>query len=280
MSLNDEEPMTDEKRQKIIIEYIKSNKFCNKQRVVKGVENRISRRTVFRILHKLIEEGAINIHVKDKKKQNARDHQLVVNEDNPFVFVPLELEEFEKAYFNLVDKVFFGVEPKLRQAIAEEEDLSLADQLGSPASLILSLWDIFYSMVDAYLFRFLFVFSQEISDQHVLKELYSMVFLKIVDMQIRLSERFTRGRDTNLIMEQFLHLRLSVSAGAYILVRQLESFKKVGLEKEIEPVIDSHWKIFGELQSYAYPEPQEYHWHFKYGKDDWRKIVNLYSKSL
>jgi hypothetical protein len=35
------------------------------------------------------------------------------------------------------------------------------------------------------------------------------------------------------------------------------------------------WKIIGDFQLYVYPGPQLYHLPFKYGKDDWRKLINL-----
>ena len=65
------------------------------------------------------------------------------------------------------------------------------------------------------------------------------------------------------------------SKGSKPILLYLEAFKKLGLEKEIEPVIDALWKIFGDLQPYVYPEPRRYDWPFKYGEDDWRKLASL-----
>jgi hypothetical protein len=140
-------------------------------------------------------------------------------------------------------------------------------------------------MVDAYLFRFLLIWSQKISDKQVLQQLYSLVFSKIADMQTRLSETLNSwlGGYIDIAMMVFVMGRLRGVGGARPLERHLDSFKEPGMEIEIELVIDSLWKIFGELQPDIYPEPRTHGWAFKYGEDDWRKLVNLirkYRKSI
>jgi hypothetical protein len=137
-------------------------------------------------------------------------------------------------------------------------------------------------MVDACLFRFLFIWSQKITDQHVLQQLYSMVFSKIADMQTRLSKSLkgpSQSKDINNDMERFILERFRGSKGSRLpILYYLDSSKELGIEKEIEPVIDALWKIIGDLQPYVYPEPRTYGWPFKYGEDDWRKLVNLLRK--
>jgi hypothetical protein len=280
--------MTPAEREKAIIEHIRAHRFCNVEDVVRGVDKRVSRVTVFKILHKLIENGAVKLYLENNQKRNARDHKLYVDEGNPLVSVRLELEKFESAYFDLFNKSLVELDTEhisatlARKTSPNDASMSI-EFLEKLGRLVGNLFYIFYSMVDAYLFRFLFIWSQKISDQQVLQQLYSMVFSKIADMQTRISESFksTTLRDINnftapFVVEKFRGSReFEGSKGSRTFVRYLDSFKEFGLEKEIEAVIDSLWKIIGDLQQYVYPEPRIYRWPFKYGEDDWRKLVSL-----
>jgi hypothetical protein len=292
-NMNDES-MTKDERQEKIINFIKSHPYCNVQTVVRGLENDISRVTVFKLLRELTESGAVKRHLDNNQKRNARDHKLVVDEDNLLVSVRLELDEFESAYFNFFNKQMIGFEPHIQAAqkvkdgyerIEIEMHLPDGDSvwLNWPlpllhAMLAARLLNIFYSMVDACLFQFLFIWSQKITDQQVLQQLYSMVFSKIADMQARIWEGFKSSPMRNLddwLKTLFIQERFRGSEGPGPLENHLDSFKILGKEKEIEPVIDSLWKIIGDLQPHIYPEPRTQGWPFKYGEDDWRKLVNL-----
>jgi hypothetical protein len=278
--------------------------------VVNELKDAISRATVFDLLRELIKIGAVKTYSENNQKKNARDYKLFVAEDNPLVSVRLELEKFESAYFSLFDKVSVEIEPKhidtKLKAIAKEaaDDASGLRKLGKKTNEIFEhvrksvehtyelgyrygrlsrlLWEIFYSMIDACLFRFLFIWSQKISDQRILQQFYSMVFSKIADMQTRLSKSLkgpSQSKDINNDMERFILERFRGSKGSRLpILYYLDSSKELGIEKEIEPVIDALWKIIGDLQPYVYPEPRTYGWPFKYGEDDWRKLVNLLRK--
>jgi hypothetical protein len=316
MSLIDARTITEDDRQKIIIEFIRSKPYCNAEDIVQGVKNDISRVTVFKMLHKLSENGVVQRYLENNQKRNAREHKLFVNEGNPLVSVRLELEKFESAYFPLLNRVMKESEPErilaavkvkaieydpasykldpeasrlVKQLLDEIKLDSQTSRLVKPlldisfklgeqqGELIRHLLAIFYSMVDACLFRFLFIWSQKITDQHVLQQLYSMVFSKIADMQTRLSEslKSSQVKEINKEMELFILGRFRGSKGSKSILRYLDSFKKLRMEKEIEPVIDALWRIIGDLQPTVYPEPKLYGWPFKYGEDDWRKLVRL-----
>lgn len=70
------------------------------------------------------------------------------------------------------------------------------------------------------------------------------------------------------------------------LKRCIDAYGKLNMEKLVEPVIDSLWKVQkygsrqqGGLLPYIYPEPKIYKWPFSYGpgpqSDDWRKLLYL-----
>jgi predicted transcriptional regulator len=282
LHLIDGKSITEDFREKIIIEFIRKYPYCNVEEVVEGVKNDISRVTVFKILHKLIENGAVRRYLESKQKRNNREHQLYVDKNNPFISVPEELEQFDNAYFRLFSKAIAEFDRKYMQAAQEwrtKHGLDPYDpdetSIGRLTLLLANLFYIFYSMVDTYLFRFLLKWSRTISDQQVLQKLYSIVFSKIADMQTRIFEMFKstqlRGLEGKMI-QPFIWERFG---GSQKLIQYLEVFKEFDMQKEIEPVIDSLWKIIGDLQSHVYPEPQIYGLPFEYGKDDWRKLTNL-----
>jgi hypothetical protein len=58
------------------------------------------------------------------------------------------------------------------------------------------------------------------------------------------------------------------------IIEYYEIFSKFEMQKEIEPVLDSMWKINSEYKQNAYPEPMLYGWDFG-ERDDWRKLMEL-----
>lgn len=275
--------MTPAEREKAIIKHIQSHPSCNVEDVVRGVHGDVSRVTVFKILHKLIENGAVKNYSENNQKRNARDHRLYVDEGNPLVSVRFELDEFESTFFDLFNKEKIEWEQlfKLAEKSAEEKEATFAVMLRY-GQVIQAMWSIFNSMIDACLFRFLFIWSQKISDWQVLQQLQSMVFSKIADILTRISESLKSMplgnlvNDTNLMMIMFQRFRGFDLSGP--LEQHLDSFKRLGKEEEVKPVIGSLWKMFGEIKPYVYPEPRNHGWPFNYDKDDWSKLVSLLRK--
>ena len=54
-------------------------------------------------------------------------------------------------------------------------------------------------------------------------------------------------------------------------------FTKFGMQKEMEYLLNSLWKIDSNYQEYAFPEPRIYGWNFKHRDDNynWRKLMEL-----
>jgi hypothetical protein len=278
-NMNDQ-PMTKEKRQEKIIDIIRSNKYCNKQTVVKELKDEISRATVFDLLRELIKIGAVKTYSENNQKKNARDYKLFVAEDNPLVSVRLELEEFERTYFDLFDKEMSYIESCV-QASRKESNTEKLNESSLHLFLVQLLVDVFYFMVDAYLFRLLYEWSHQISDRRVLQQLYSMVFSRIADMQVRISESLNSASIKiwhDVSFTQFMQQRFRSTGSGPLLENSLYIAQRVGKEKEVESIIDSLWNIIDGLQPYVYPEPRRYGWPFHYEKDNWRKLVYLLRK--
>jgi hypothetical protein len=109
--------MDDSERRKIITDFIGRHPGCKAEEAAYGTNDRISRVPFFNTLKELIEEGII----KDEAS-NRRDHKLYVDGDNPLVSVPRELQEFEEAFVNLLQKT--------KKKILERDFTEITKKLG------------------------------------------------------------------------------------------------------------------------------------------------------
>src|SRR5690242_4333558 len=87
--------ITDEERDYQILNYIRSRLGCTRADITRGLERIVSKKTIDKCVKKMITEGKIE---EKKEKQNSRDIRLYVREDNPAVYVPLQLQEVEKKF--------------------------------------------------------------------------------------------------------------------------------------------------------------------------------------
>src|SRR4051794_37582875 len=101
--MNDEDVSNSgKKRRESIINYVKRNPGCDKQKVIKYCEVKEvgSRIPVRTSIDKLIEEGILMI---EKTKKNSRSYKLTVASENLLVTIPQDLEEILIGFQNFVD---------------------------------------------------------------------------------------------------------------------------------------------------------------------------------
>ena len=89
--------MTESQCRNEIINYILYQQGCSKEEACHALRDKISRNTFFKYLFKLIDEGQILVVHK-----NRRDTKLFVAKDNPLLLVPEQLENFIRAYKQLL----------------------------------------------------------------------------------------------------------------------------------------------------------------------------------
>jgi hypothetical protein len=267
--------MDQQEKRRIIIEYITNNPGCNKQKVVKSLEPRLSRVPILNIIQELDEDGIV---YQVTEKENSREHKLHVNAGNILVSVENELKEFEEAFFSLLGKVKEKFDELYLDVKAQQPtDPSKRDlsKMHPILNLISESFHIFYDVVDVYMIRSLMVWPKTIQDKDILKKLYFTIFTKIADMQLHMSEilRTTMAGDFNPIIQLF------ISGGKLYATKKLmdhfEAFRNCNMEKELEPVLYSTWNITGEYKQMAYPEPFLFKWAFNYDTDDWKKLIEL-----
>lgn len=266
--------MNQQERRRIIVEYITNNPGCNKQKVVKSLEQRLSRVPVLNTIEELKEDGIV---YQLTEKENSREHKLYVNTANILVSVANELKEFEEVFFSLLRKVkekfdALYLDVKVQQSTdPSKRDLSKMHPI---LNLISESFHIFYDVVDVYMIRSLMVWPKVIQDKDILKKLYSTIFTKIADMQLHMSEilRTTMAGDFNPIIQLFISGKIHATRK---FIEHIEAFRNSNMEKELEPVLYSTWKITGEYKQFAFPEPYLFKWNFNYDTDDWKKLVEL-----
>jgi hypothetical protein len=87
--------ITNPRREYKIINYIRSNQGCTKADITRELEGIISKKTIDKLVGQMIKERIIDFK---KERENSRNIKLFVEEDNPSVYVPLQLEEIETTF--------------------------------------------------------------------------------------------------------------------------------------------------------------------------------------
>lgn len=89
--------LTESQCRQEIVDHIALHQECSKEEAYDALRDKLSRNTFFKYLPKLINEGQIIVEHKNK-----RDTKLFVDKNNPLVSVPECLENFKRAYIQLL----------------------------------------------------------------------------------------------------------------------------------------------------------------------------------
>jgi hypothetical protein len=96
-------------------------------------------------------------------------------------------------------------------------------------------------------------------------------------MQSHISEilKSLKTPNMNLVLESAMLRRILYATEK--MLTSYETFSKFGMQKEMESLLDTLWKINLDYQEYAFPEPGIYRWNFKYRDNNynWRKLMEL-----
>jgi hypothetical protein len=292
---------------KLVADYIGNNQGCTAQDIVDGLNLSISRGPIFDILKELVASEI----VKDQRI-NRKEHRYFLEFNNPLVSIPQELDKFEKAFIILLEntnKKYYALLKEVEELRSSNTVPNIDELIKKIEGLTLSLFylrplQIFYSFINAYLIRSTLIWPNKFRDRKALSNLYSIIFTRIAVVQNHLFEfnkihgsspHTYELRSNQWIIENFLSGSLGQHRGGLIEIieylstysysfklakkrktgHEITAVKKLDMENEITDVIDALWNINKEIQVERYPEPRFYGWDFKYGKDDWRKLVQL-----
>ena len=179
--------MSDERREKLVRDFIGNNKGCNKEDVIRGLKKDHSRKTVLKKMNALEEKG----EVEDRKEKHSRESKLFLKLDNPLVSAMLELEEFETNFLSLFsksrEKVGDSMKMKAFDKFAKSRHWKLkksSDVLPplDQDQLLSESLSIFYHMVNSYMIRSIMVWPILIHDKKIVNKLYETVLMNIANI--------------------------------------------------------------------------------------------------
>jgi hypothetical protein len=261
--------MEDGEKRRLITEYIYNNPNCNKQSVVRALYGKLSRVPVINTIKELCEDNVITAR---KENQNSRDHKLSVNTGNILFKVSKELDDFDKSFFVLLKRVSKEYDRLYSHKIPRDS------QQRDILNLLSECFHIFYELVDIYLVRSVLEWPKIVTDRETKRQIYSMVFTKIIDIYLRMSETCSSRK------LGFLASNTTISFQRRIyytekLIHHFNSFTNGGMEKEIDDVLECMWNINNDFKRLAFPEPVVYGWKFDYTKDGWKDLIELHTQN-
>jgi hypothetical protein len=270
--------MNPAQRRKLITDYISANPGSNQEGIVRHLEGKSARQTVLKDVDQLLEDEIIYY---ETQKENSRDYNFYVKDDNILVSLSKELDEFDKNYFSVLMKI----KAKFDELYLKRKKHHVIGETSHPQNLVAfqpllnvlsQSVETFYEVVDVYLLRCILKWPQTVKKEDIIKKLYSILFSKISDMQFRMSEILSsmKAGDFYRVTQLSVYRRIYATPNFQ---RHFDEFKAARIN-EIEPLLDSIWKIYRDFRQISFPEPALYKWDFNYEKNDWKKLLDIQRK--
>jgi hypothetical protein len=253
-------------QEKKVMGYIAVNPNVTKQDVVDHFKGEMARVPVFNTIDRLVRYGIIEDNLDTKNRQV---HRLSLNDNSVFYSVLQEFTKFERSFGALTRKIKQKGE-EIRPYNPNPNNLKEYKEVMMEAHKVLE------TMLQSYIVRYTEVWPKKFHDRKdVLNKLLAIVLNRITGLREYLPTINVENK-IEYLGDVLLIAKLDGT-------RRLEDFvtssEKYGLTKEMDAVLDSLWEINKEIQGYAYPEPRLFSWkEFEYGKDDWRKLLELTKK--
>ena len=187
------------------------------------------------------------------------------------------METFEKAYVPLLAKViekFDKAHSDQLYATTKNDKEKYAVQLQPIKKALVELLDIFHEMMIAYVLRSMILWPKKIQNRNIRNKAYSMLFSKIANIRILIAQGFEDSY-SKILLENFENITMSRMYMTRSLLKHIEIFKGLNMEKESEELMDSIWNIHKECIDDAFPEPLIYGWEFDYENDGWKRLTQL-----
>ncbi|MFZ0511692.1 MAG: hypothetical protein WAM14_08810, partial [Candidatus Nitrosopolaris sp.] len=133
---------------------------------------------------------------------------------------------------------------------------------------------IFYEIMIAYVIRSMILWPKKIENRDTLNKAYSMLFSRIANIRILIAQAFEDSY-SKISLEKFENITMSRMYMTRSLLKHIDIFKGLNMEKESEELMDSIWNIHKECIDDAFPEPLIYGWEFDYENDGWKRLIQL-----
>jgi hypothetical protein len=207
---------------------------------------------------------------------------MVVNTRNIKPILSKELEQFEEAFINQLGRILekFEAANLSDQLHASSENINkrYKPQLPAIKNSLVQLLYLFHEVLATYLFRSMIIWPTKIKDRNKLNKTYSMAFTKLANIRLLISQRLASfyGGVFNEVFEDYAMTGMYSSTAS--LLKHVDVFKLLGMEKDSEQLIDAFWDVHKECVQLAFPEAFIYGWDFDYDKDSWKKFLQLQMK--
>jgi hypothetical protein len=211
------------------------------------------------------------------KREIVNQELTDINTDNIVLTISNELETFEKAYVLLLAKIiekFDNAHSDQLYASTKNDKEKYAVQLQPIKKALDELLDIFYEIMVAYLIRSMILWPKKIENRNILNKAYSMLFSKIASIRVLIAQAF-KDSYSKILHEKFENITMSRMYMTRSLLKHIDIFKGLNMEKESEELMESIWNILKECKDDAFPEPLIYGWEFDYENDGWKRLVQL-----
>jgi hypothetical protein len=248
-------------KEKEIIKFVSNNPGCNKEYVVDNM--RFSRPITLKHIGNLVRSGKIVIQ---KDINNARNHLLFINKENLFSEIINNLQLFEKAYFDLIDKV----ELKNFDIISNKITPNKRDLY---TNVIKALFTPFKILMHIFQFIVLFNYKNNI------KKHSSFSKSLIYDSFEQISNKLITSSLLKNIHKEDIYFNYfgSINNIPDTIYEMLKIMRLCELDNEIEKVMDNLWNI-----SFPYlPFIDPFFSRFSNKElQNWKKIMNDFRSSI
>ena len=271
---------TNKVRREEIIKFLRNNPECSKEELVRGVGRITSKKTVIKILNELEREELIKIK---KEKPNSRSHKVFLIEDNILIIITKQLEEFNNAFNKLLQKIEVAIPELILLPLISKENLNINKMM-----------ILFYEQLPLFMLKYLIqcfmsksivIWPKTIQKEEIRNKLNSLVFTEISQITSEYSNFYNNKLSKNNIHQVNYNPRISeeltrLDNNILYFAFFSRSCNERGISKEYEDVVNIIWLINSDVQEYLHPEARLYNLDYEYGKDDWRKYLDLYKRNI
>jgi hypothetical protein len=286
------EGFNDSIRKDKIIKFLEFHQGCNKEDLVRGVANIMSKKTTYKILNELIQD---NIVKQEKEKPNSKNYRLFLNSNNYLLIVSDELDKFEKSFFNLLNKFEKNGKSEKFEKLKDlrSEYYEFITRIIYAHSVITLPLQIIDFVLHTYMIKCFFIWPYIISDKKLLKKINQMIFSKISDifihsLNILPLQRYTNNLElsTKIIEKEMVFDKHTLGSMSEM-IENIEYYKLFNFEKEYEHLLDILWEINREILKVVFNNQPivifnpllegriyEQQSQIDINKDNWRKIIS------
>jgi hypothetical protein len=123
------------------------------------------------------------------------------------------------------------------------------------------------------------IWINKFRDKNTLNKLLNDAFMKLASLNKHYVKYLNSIRRRDIKKAKLHHALLSYSLSVLqLMYGSNKVYKNIGMQKEIEQILDLIWKFNEDIQKFLFPEIEHYR-EFKHNVDDWRKLLKIYENN-